>query len=510
MALGTTGSRVLGLVREMLFAALFPRAVTDAWIAAFRLPNLFRRLLGEGSLSVSFVPVFVENLVKDEKEARGLLDGFFTLLLVVLTVLTVLGVMFPEPVLRVLLAPDYVNDVAKFALTVRMAQIMFGFVFLICLYAFFMAVLNAIGVFSLPAVAPMLFNVAIVISTLLPDRWFPSPGDGLAGGVIVGGFLQMIILVPALAKRGYLPKLRFVWTGNVRKVLLNMVPGLFGMGLLQLTLVVNMRFASQLGEGPISWINWADRLLELPLSLISVSLGTALLPTLSDLWSRGLKDKMTETLSYGLRLNLYLCLAAAVGLFTLAQPIVEVLFRRGQFTDVDAAATVGVLRVWALIMIPTATLRVLAPAYFSVKNTWMPAAVSAFCLVIHIFVAPRLMEAYGLTGLNCSSLLSASLNVILLLVFFPWLVTKFDFGGIALAILRFGPALVALGLGTQVYGFVYAAGPHVWVWKVVSLGIAMGLGVALFATVSHLMKLPEWDGAAAKVVHRLGRKIKRK
>ncbi|MBX2989167.1 MAG: murein biosynthesis integral membrane protein MurJ [Bdellovibrionaceae bacterium] len=516
MAFGTLSSRVLGLVREMAFAALFDRAVTDAWIAAFRLPNLFRRLLGEGSLSVSFVPVFVEARLQDPGanggegvRAANLANGFFTLLLGFLTVLTVLGILFPEPILQMVLGPPYVAQTEKFELTVRLARIMFGFVFLISLYAYFMGILNALGIYGLPAMAPTLFNVAMIVSTLLPPAWFPSPGDGLAWGVIAGGFLQMAILVPALAKRGYLPKLAWPF-GNkdIRHVLRNMVPGLIGLGLIQVTTIVNMRFASELGEGPISWIAWADRLLELPLSLVSVSLGTALLPTLSGLWSQKRAREMSDTMNFLLRLNLFLCVGAAAGLYALSGPIIELLFERGRFTAVDTAATAGVLQIWALIMVPTACVRVLAPSYYAIKNTWFPALVSVICLVVHIVLAPLLMARWGLTGLNSSSLLSSSLNFVLLLSFYGWLVTGFAYGRVFLAFLKFLVPAAVMVAGLQLYWPLRAALGDSLFAKVFSLVGAVVVGGFVYALVSRLLGLEEWHGTAERLLAKVRRRLK--
>lgn len=515
VAFGTLSSRVLGLLREVAFAALFDRTITDAWIAAFRLPNLFRRLLGEGSLSVSFVPVFVEARIHDPEAGAGhaspralaLSNGFFTLLLCFLTTLTVLGLLFPEPVLRLLLDDGYVAQVEKFALTVRLARIMFGFVFLVSLYAYFMGILNALGIYGLPAMAPMLFNVAMIISTVIPTGWFPSPGDGLAWGVIVGGFLQMALLVPALARKGYLPRLSFAWNNkDIFKVLRNMAPGLVGLGLMQITTLVNMRFASELGEGPISWIAWADRLLELPLSLVSVSLGTALLPTLSGFWTRGEKEKMSDTMGFALRLNIFLCLGAAAGLFALAHPIIEVIFERGRFTPADTAATASVLQVWALVMIPTACVRVLAPSYYAVKNTWFPAVISGICLVVHLIIAPRLMAVYGLTGLNSSTLVSSGLNFLLLLSFYRLLIAPFDYGRLLFQFLKFLVPAAALVLVVQIYGPLREFLGNAYFMKIVSLTIAVVAGGAVYGLVSRLMKLQEWEASAERVVVRLMRR----
>ena len=510
MSLGTLTSRSLGLLREMAFAALFSREITDAWIAAFRLPNMFRRLFGEGSLNVSFIPVFVEARLQDlpqdggpSPRAQNLVNGFYTLLLILLSVITLIGVLKAEWVLNFILDPVYVQQTAKFALTVRMAKIMFIFVFLVSTYAYFMGILNALGKYGLAATAPALFNISMIVSTFLPTAWFPFEGDGLAWGVVVGGILQAAILIPSLVRFGYFPKVSFSFSKDVLKVLVGMGPGLIGLGLLQITTIINMRFASELGEGPISWINWADRLLELPLSLISVSLGAALLPTLAGMWTKNEKQNMSETTNYYLRLNIYMSLAAAVGLFTLAQPIVEVLYMRGRFTMADAVATAGVVQVWALIMIPTSCVRVLAPAYYAIKNTWYPAVVSAICLVVHVTIAPLLMKAYGLPGLNSSSLLSSSLNFGLLMVMYPFLVTSFNYQKLFKQILKFIVAGFALAGATLVYEPLHFVLGGSWLMKVLALGTSILLGMIAFGFVSHFLRLEEYEQTAKKILGRI-------
>ncbi len=420
MAGGTLTSRVLGLFRDMALAALFDRTVTDAWTAAFRLPNLFRRLFGEGSLSVSFIPVFIEAQAEDPSGTRtqNLINAIYTLLLIFLGMVTLWGIVSMEPLLKLLLADNYVLDVEKWNLTVRMARIMFGFVFFVCSYAYFMGILNALGSFALPALAPALLNISMLVFTFMPGTWFPEVGDGLAWGVFVGGLLQAVILWWALREKNYLPRLsRRLWNSDVRLVLKNMLPGLLGTGLLQLATLVNLHFASGLGEGALSYIYWADRLLELPLSLVAVSIGAALLPTLSDLAQRKQKKQFQSVMQEHFLMNLYLAWPAAIGLFCLAQPIVEVLFYRGHFTQNDANATAMVLKFYALSLLVVSSVRVLVPAFYAIKNTWVPALTSLVGLALHIGMAPMWIEAWGLKGLVVSSLVAAMVQIILVFGF---------------------------------------------------------------------------------------------
>lgn len=418
MAGGTLTSRVLGLFRDMALAALFDRAVTDAWSAAFRLPNLFRRLFGEGALSVSFIPVFIDAQAQDLSGVRGrnLLNAIYTLLLIVLGVFTLWGLGSMEPLLKLLLDDSYLLNIEKWNMTVRMAQIMFGFVFFVCSYAYFMAVLNALGSFGLPAVAPALLNISMLVFTFMPSAWFPQVGDGLAWGVLVGGVLQAALLWWVLREKDFLPRFTLhLWSADVRRVLKNMVPGLLGAGLLQLATLVNLHFASGLGEGALSYVYWADRLLELPLSLVAVSIGAALLPTLSELAQKKETSQFQSVLQDHFLMNLFLAWPAAVGLFFLAEPIVEVLFYRGHFTVTDVLATSGVLKVYAGSLLMVSSVRVLIPAYYATKNTWVPAMTSILGLTLHIGMAPLWIEVLGLQGLVMSGLVASLLQLSLVI-----------------------------------------------------------------------------------------------
>lgn len=449
MASGTLTSRILGLFRDIALGALFDRAVTDAWTAAFRIPNLFRRLFGEGSLAVSFIPVFMQTQSEDPtgQRARNLANAFYSLLLVILGVLTLLGIIYVEPVFRLILSSEYALDAAKWELTLRMGRIMFGFVFFVCTYAFYMGILNALGSFGLPAVAPALLNVSMLVFTFMSPQWFPVHGDGLAWGVLIGGLLQALLLAVALRQRNYLPRLQtMMWTPEVRAVVKGMIPGLIGMGLLQFSTLVNLYFASSLPEGSISYIYWADRLLELPLSLISVSIGAALLPSLSDFASRGLKEKFQETAEESFLMNLFLAWPAALGLYVLAEPIIEVLFLRGKFTAQDVQMTAAILRIYAVSLLLVSCSRVLMPLYYSVKNTKVPMVLALVSLAVHVALAPVLMRQWGLEGLMMSGVVAACLNAALLLT----LLKRFSPGIRFAVLLRPSLKFLAAGAGMVV------------------------------------------------------------
>jgi len=494
MAGGTLTSRVLGLFRDIALAALFDRAVTDAWTAAFRIPNLFRRLFGEGSLAVSFIPVFIEARAEDlsGQRAQNLVNAVYTLLLIFLGVITALGIVYAEPLLKMLLADNYALAPEKWALTLRMSQIMFSFVFFVCTYAYFMGILNALGSFAIPAMAPALLNISMLVFTFMPPAWFPQHGDGLAWGVFAGGFLQAASLWWALRARDYLPRLqKQIWNKDVRHVLVNLLPGLLGLGLLQFATLVNLHFASGLPEGSLSYIYWADRLLELPLSLVSVSLGAALLPTLSDLVQRQEKEQFRSVVREHFLLNFFLGWPAAVGLFCLAEPIVEVLFKRGHFSLNDVAQTASVLKVYAVSLLMISSVRVLVPAFYAVKNTWVPAVTSLVALVLHILWAPWWIQERGLQGLVISSLLSALVQFIAVLMCLRYFKLSFSWRQAATEMTKMVFAGLVLAGFVQLYHPLVQVLPASGILQTVLLIVTICLGAAGYLVSSKLLKIEQ-------------------
>jgi len=509
MAFGTLTSRVLGQLRESLLAAYFDKRVTDAWAAAFRLPNMFRRLLGEGSLSVSFIPVFVDTNLHSQARAQNLVNSVYTFLLMILGCLTTFGVLYPDPLLNLVLDPVYIADTEKFLLTLRLTKIMFGFIFFISSYAFIMGILNALGQFALPAAAPTLWNLCMIISTILPQHWFTHTGDQLGWGVLIGGAIQALILVPSLIKTGYFPKFSFDYKNpDFLRVLRNMGPGMIGMGLLQFTTIVNLRFASSLMEGTISYINYVDRLIELPLSLISVSLGTALLPVLSGFLARNDHSKFVQTIKKYLELNMLLTTAAAAGLFSLAEPFVQLIFGHGHFNKPEnITMTAQILQTYCWIMIFTSGVRVLTPAFYAVKNTWFPAVVSALSLGLHLILAPILLARYQVHGLMLSTISSATLNLILLLIFFPKFVLRgFHYAEFFKNILRYFALATATGAVARVF---YVLQPYLkfGFWGLlINITLSVGCAVITFVLLGRWMKVDLIEDVIARISNRLLRR----
>lgn len=528
-ALGTFASRILGLIRDRMTAQYFSVEVRDAFIVAFRLPNMFRRLLGEGALSVSMIPVLVELLTKKANDgaspdaqkaaAKRLVGSIFTLLLTITTTLSLLAIVFMPDIIRLLVSGDgYMSVPGKYELTVKLARVMFSFLILITMYAFFMAILNSLRRFALAAIAPTMFNIAMISAAIFRD--VAAPEKVLAWSVILGGFLQMAILIPSIVKAGYWPKLSFMWkiegqwvpfwkVPEVRRVFKTLAPSLFGLSIVQFSSLISVYFASRLPQGSHFYLYCADRVLELPLSIFAVSVGSAILPTLSAQWARGDRDSMTATLSHSLRLIGFVAIPAAIGMFMLAQPITEVLFLGKEFKYQDVVATAEVIQVYSIGLIFTATTRILVQGFYSMGNTWYPAMVGAITLVVHLIFTWAGTTVFGLKGLAAASIFSSLVNLIMLAVAYGRWVGALGWPMIFGRVARFLVAGVALAAGCLVYDPIINEFGSRFFTRTFALGIAILLGGGLYMGVAAALNLEEYRETTARVIDKIVRKLKR-
>ncbi len=411
---GTLTSRILGLIRDSIFFAVLPIDTKDAWLAAFRLPNFFRRLLGEGGLSVSFIPIYIKTLESNDEERRERLsNGVFTLLMSLSCLICLLCAVFAEPLVRLWLSGDGFSEVpGKIEMTVTMARIMVFFLIFITLFAYFMALLNSHKKFGLSGYAPMFLNLSI-IAGLYGFKDSPDIVEISAYSVLVGGFLQAIFLLPGILQLKILPKISFHPVGpEVKAVLYRFIPTIFGVGVLQILAIINTYFAS-LYKGGVSYIYLADRLLELPLSLIAVSIGTALLPTLSAHWNRGEKDQLIKSVTDHLSLFYFLAIPATFGLFLIGTDIVAVLFRRGEFNQSEVILVGQILNIYSITLLAAGGLKIISQSLYSTGDTLTPALISLVGLVIHLLLAPALMVQYQLLGMVASTVIITTFNLVI-------------------------------------------------------------------------------------------------
>ena len=422
-ALATTSSmtllsRILGYVRDTSVAVVFGAGLaTDAFMVATKIPNFLRRLFAEGAFSQAFVPILGEyKSQRSADELRDLIDYVSGMLALVLFVVAVIGVL-AAPYIIYISAPGFAKHPEKFALTVDLLRITFPYILFISLTGLAGGILNTFGRFMVPAFTPVLLNVSAIVFTLWLTPYFDPPAKALAWGVFVGGVLQLAFQVPFLLRLKVMPrfKLNFRHEG-VRRVLRQMGPALFGVSVGQISLLLNVFFASFLVTGSVTWLYYADRLMEFPAGMLGVALGTILLPSLSRHFASGADKEYTSLLDWGLRLVLLLALPCAAALLTFSQPLVATLYHYGAFTDKDVQQTTLALTGYGVGLLGLVAIKVLAPGFYASQDIQTPVRIAVVVLcatqVLNFFLVPWLSHA----GLAWSIGLGALLNAAWLLM----------------------------------------------------------------------------------------------
>ncbi|MBI3140689.1 MAG: murein biosynthesis integral membrane protein MurJ [Rhodocyclales bacterium] len=375
-------SRILGFVRDFIIARAFGAgAATDAFFVAFRLPNLLRRMFAEGAFSQAFVPILAEYRNRRGAEETGrLVDHVATLLFLALMAVTALGIAV-TPVLIYVSAPGFAADPGKFALTVELTRIAFPYILFISLVSLAGGILNTWSRFAIPAFTPVLLNLAFIGMALFAAPYFDPPVLALAWAVFLGGMLQLGLQVPNLARIGMLPRWSFsLKDEGVNRILKLMLPALLGVSVSQISLLINTIFASFLPNGSVSWLYYADRLMEFPAGLLGAALGTILLPSLSRCHADGNRAEFSALLDWGLRLTLLLTLPAALALALLAVPLLATLFNYGAFQADDVLKTRDALVAYSVGLAGLILVKVLAPGFYAKQDIRTPVKIALITL----------------------------------------------------------------------------------------------------------------------------------
>lgn len=410
-------SRILGFVRDTLIARVFGAGMlSDAFIVAFKIPNLLRRISAEGAFSQAFVPILSE--YKSQRgfdETHHLINRVATWLGLILVVVTILG-MLAAPWIVSLVAPGFRGDATKMQLTVELLRITFPYIFFISLVSMAGGVLNTYNKFGVPAFTPVWLNVAMIVAILWFAPYFNAPIKVLAWAVFVGGFLQLAFQVPFLKQIGLLPKFDFKSDDEgVWRILRLMGPAVLGVSVAQISLILNTIFASFLNTGSVSWLYYADRLMEFPTGVLGVALGTILLPSLSKAYAGKDDREYSQLLDWGLRLTFILAAPAAVALAVLATPLVATLFNYGKFTAVDVLMTQQALIAYSVGLLGLILVKILAPGFYARQNIKTPVKIAVFTLVMTqlmnlVFVFVLDLQHVGLAlALGVGACLNASL-----------------------------------------------------------------------------------------------------
>ena len=410
-------SRLLGFVRDFVIAHAFgASAATDAFVVAFRLPNLLRRMFAEGAFSQAFVPLLGEyRSRRGEQETKVLIDRTASLLFATVLLVSLLG-MVGAPILIYVSAPGFAGDADKFALTVALTRITFPYILFMSLVALSAGVLNTWGRFAVPAFTPVMLNLAMIAGALLLAPHFAKPIEALAWSVFAGGLLQLAIQAPALMRIGMLPRFDLVWRDEgVQRIVRLMAPALLGVSVAQLSLLINTIFASFLPSGSVSWLYYADRLMEFPAGLLGAALGTILLPSLSRSHASGQHEQFSALLDWGLRMTLLLTLPAALAMALLAVPLLSTLFQHGAFTETDVLQTRSALVAYSAGLIGLIMVKILAPGYYARQDVRTPVRIAILSLVATQLMNLAFISWLQHAGLALSIALASCLNAALLL-----------------------------------------------------------------------------------------------
>ncbi len=486
-------SRVLGLARELIFAGLFGAGRgMDAFLTAFRAPNLLRDLFAEGALSTAFVTVFSQCIAKEgEGAAWKLASKMATLTTVFMSLISLLGVIFAAQFIG-FLAPGFPAD--KAALTIQLTQIMYPFILMVSLAALVMGMLNSTNRFTAPALASSFFNMGSILGGVAFGWWLdPHFGEralvGLALGTLLGGLLQLGVQLPSLYQAGFRFVLDFNWRDpGVKQVLLLMLPAVIAASAVQINVMINSIFASYLGDGPVSWLSYAFRLMQLPLGVFGVAVATVTLPVIARASALGDMGRFRATLARAMRLAVFLTLPSTVGLIVLAQPIIALIYQRGKFLGTDSLHTSEALQFYAIGLVGYSCVKVLAPAFYAINHKWTPMMVSFFSIGLNlllnwIFIFHLKM---GHRGLALSTALAATANFTLLYLFMGRISGSLETAALAVTL---GKCFLA-SLPIIAVGWL----SHPWLSRLghTSLGLRAGALLAVIAAAVTLFLLCSW------------------
>ncbi len=483
-------SRVLGFIRDILLAAILGASVVaDAFFVAFKLPNFFRRLFAEGAFNAAFIPMFAGLLEKKGRdEARRFGEEVLSVLLVILVLFVALAEM-GMPWLLYLLAPGFVDDPTRYELTTLFARIAFPYLLFISLVSLMGGVLNSLGRFAAVAATPILLNLVLIGSLLVLAKFTATPGHALVIGVAVAGLGQFLWLVVALSRTGMSLHLRRPrLTPDVKRFLRLLAPGAVGAGIVQINLFIDIVLASLLPAGAISYLYYADRLNQLPLGVVGIAVGTALLPLLSRQLRAEDRDGANASQNRAIEAALFLTLPAAVALFLLSGPILHVLFERGAFGPAETRAAGAALAAYAVGLPAYVLIKVLAPAYFARHDTKTPVKIAGIAVVMNIVLSVALMIPFAHVGIALATAIASWCNAGLLIFGLTRRGDLFFDARLKRRLPRIGVASAAMGGlafgAAEMLAVPFAGGEGM---RAVALGLLVGGGFGAYGVLAYFL-----------------------
>jgi putative peptidoglycan lipid II flippase len=525
ISLAVMASRVLGLVRDQVFAALFGAGLQfDAFITAFRIPNLLRDLLAEGALSAAFVTTFTQTLQsKGKEEAIRLSNRVATLIILFIAAISILAWIYTPAIVRTL-APGFFDIPNKAALTIELTRIMIPFLVLIALAAQAMGMLNALNIFGLPALASAFFNIGSIVGGLLLGFSLGpmiglSPIAGMAYGTLIGGFLQLAVQWPSLRRRGirYRPDFSLSDPG-VRQILRLMGPAIIGTAAVQINVFVNTNFASEIIDpatgavlnGPVSWLSYAFRFMQFPIGVFGVAIATAALPSLSRSTANPDHVEFRQTLAHSLALVFLLCIPSAVGLAILGRPIVALIFEHGKFTSFDTVQTANALAAYSAGLAGYAAVKVLSPAFYALNDARTPMLVSLGSIAVNYVMNSLLVEPFGHVGLAFSTSAVALVNFLLLAFFMRRRIHRLEGRRLGRTVLRILAASLPMAAIAWLASELAATLPlRGLALHLVQVTAGIGTAALVFYFFCRLLRVEELDEAVNAIAGRFSRSLRR-
>ncbi len=501
-------SRIMGMVRDMVVSRLFGAGLaTDAFFAAFQIPNMLRRFFAEGALTAAFVPTFSTTLTRHgEDKARELANTCFTLLTIVMASITLAGIVF-SPVIVGLMFPGFKAEPGKFELAVLLNRLMFPYIFFISLVALCMGILNTLRHFFTPAISTVFLNISMILAALCLRGFFDAPITALAVGVLIGGCIQLVLQLPVLWSKGFPLALNFNFTSpEIRTIALLMLPSVFGVGVYYLNITVSAILASLLPQGSVSYLYYAQRLFEFPQGIFTASVAQAALPSMSRQAAEGDMDGMKSSLSFGLRLMLFITIPAMAGLIVCSTPIFSLIFMGGAFDYNTVVNSASALLYYSAGLSFVALTRVLAPVFYALKDTKTPVYTALITFVINLCLSLALMGPLKHGGLALATTLSAFCNMLMLL----WLLRRKigSFGGNGVMLTALKSTLASIPMAAAVW---YSCSYIDWsqaghkILKGSVLGVSIFCGCVIYMVTVKLLRSEE----ALDAISLLRRKLKK-
>lgn len=458
ISLATTISRILGLIREQIFAFILGASdFSDAFLVAFRIPNLLRDLFAEGALSTAFIPTFTKYLIKkNKKQAFQLANHVINFLFLSIGVLIILGYLFTPNIVG-LLGKGYYSNPEKFQLIILLTKILMPFLLFISIASVFMGILNSHNKFFIPALAPAMFNTAIICTGILIMVF--APGDInkaiiWASGALIGGILQLLIQIPFASRLGYKYKPTFDWkfqNEGLRRIIKLMLPAVLGLAAVQINLVVNTRFASYLGVGAVSYLYFAFRLIWLPIGIFGVSIATVNTAVISrDIAEQDFK-KLKQNIAFSLKMNSFLNIPSTIFFITLGIPIIKLLFQHGQFTSEKTLHTYQALLFYSPALFFYSGVKLLAPVFYAMKKSFIPVYSSVLAVIVNLIVSYTTYTIIGIKGLALGLASAAFINFIFLLIMFFFYHGLIKGENIFSAILKHTISAAGMGIGGYLF-----------------------------------------------------------